>query len=277
MPRTMANPFTFTYWWNRECDAAIAAMRQADDPLTHKLRAADARRTFTHAKKAWASDLLANATTADIYCYAKWNGLFPSGTGHHLRLHLFPASPPDSEVPKRDPYDCLFLPIPRPFAPLTLAEVDTALTGTSATSAPGPSGVSYLYLRLLHGTYPALLLTLFSACLCHGAHPWTSAVIVIIPKPNKPDPSLPHAFCPIALLECMGKLLEKIVATRLTFDCGHFNLVPTNQFGGRSCSSTIDAGLSLIHNIQVAHHRKLCVSGLLSSKDGGAVWVADTS
>ncbi|KAI5114550.1 hypothetical protein M0805_001369, partial [Coniferiporia weirii] len=60
----------------------------------------------------------------------------------------------------------------------------------------------------------------------------------------------------------MGKLLEKIVATRLTYDCGQFNLVPTNQFGSRSCSSTIDAGLSLVHDIQVAHRRKLCVLGL---------------
>ncbi|KAI5116547.1 hypothetical protein M0805_001288 [Coniferiporia weirii] len=175
---------------------------------------------------------------------------------------FFPPPSPDSDVLERDPFDCPFPLVPCSFTPLTLAEIDTALAGTSATSAPGPSGISYPYLRLLHSAYPSLLLTLFSACLQHSVHPWTSAVIVVIPKPNKPDPSLPRAFRPIALLECMGKLLEKIVATCLTFDCGRFNLVPTNQFGGQSCSSTIDAGLSLIHNIQVAHRRKLCVSGL---------------
>ncbi|KAI5118391.1 hypothetical protein M0805_007525 [Coniferiporia weirii] len=279
MPRTTANPFTFAYWWNRECDAAIAAMRLADDPLTRKLRAADARRTFSRAKKAWAADLLANATTADIYRYAKWSsgsrrtvcpplstpeGMVssPPAQAAVFASTFFPPLSADSDVPEHDPLDRPFPPVPRSFAPLSLSEVDVALAGTSSTSAPGPSGVSYPYLCLLHSSYPSLLLSLFSACLRHGVHPWTSAVIVVIPKPNKPDPSLPRAFRPIALLECMGKLLEKIVATRLTYDCGRFNLVPTNQFGGRSCSSTIDAGLSLVHDTQVAHHRKLCVSGL---------------
>ncbi|KAI5115165.1 hypothetical protein M0805_000297, partial [Coniferiporia weirii] len=279
MPRTTANPFTFAYWWNRECDAAIAAMRSADDPLTRKLRASDARRTFSRAKKAWAADLLANATTADIYRYAKWSsgsrrtvcpplstpeGMVssPPAQAAVFASTFFPPLSADSDVPEHDPLDRPFPPVPRSFAPLSLSEVDAALAGTSATSAPGPSGVSYPYLRLLHAAYPSLLLSLFSACLRFGVHPWTSAVIVVIPKPNKPDPSLPRAFRPIALLECMGKLLEKIVATRLTFDCGRYNLVPTNQFGGRSCSSTIDAGLSLVHDIQVAHRRKLCVSGL---------------
>ncbi|KAI5117313.1 hypothetical protein M0805_005541 [Coniferiporia weirii] len=279
MPHTTANPFTFAYWWNRECDAAIAAMRLADDPLTRKLRASDARRTFSQAKKAWAADLLADATTSDIYRYAKWSsgsrrtvcpplstpeGMVssPPAQAAVFTSTFFPPLSTDSDVPEHDPLDRPFPPVPRAFAPLTLSEVDAALSGTSSTSAPGPSGVSYPYLHLLHSAYPSLLLTLFTGCLRHGVHPWTSAVIVVIPKPNKPDPSLPRAFRPIALLECMGKLLEKIVATRLTFDCGCFNLVPTNQFGGRSCSSTIDAGLSLVHDIQVAHRRKLCVSGL---------------
>jgi hypothetical protein len=39
--------------------------------------------------------------------------------------------------------------------------------------------------------------------------------MVIIPKPNKPDYSSIKAYCPIALLNCIGKVMEKLMATCL--------------------------------------------------------------
>jgi hypothetical protein len=47
-----------------------------------------------------------------------------------------------------------------------------------------------------------------------GYHPrcWRQAMTVIIPKPNKPDYSDPKAYQPIALLNCLGKILEKLMA-----------------------------------------------------------------
>ena len=62
----------------------------------------------------------------------------------------------------------------------------------------------------------------------------------------------PRSYRPISLLECLGKLLEKLMAARITYEVGRFNLVPTNQFGGRDKSSVIDASLSLTHDIQAA-------------------------
>jgi hypothetical protein len=38
---------------------------------------------------------------------------------------------------------------------------------------------------------------------------------MIIPKHNKPDYSLVKADYPIVLLNCMGKILEKLMAIRL--------------------------------------------------------------
>jgi hypothetical protein len=37
----------------------------------------------------------------------------------------------------------------------------------------------------------------------------------MIPKPNKPDYSSEEAYRPIALLNCLGKVLEKLMAVRL--------------------------------------------------------------
>ena len=56
----------------------------------------------------------------------------------------------------------------------------------------------------------------------------------------------------LTLLECLAKILERIVASRLTFLAGKHNLVLPNQFGGRSHSSTADAIMTFITDIQTA-------------------------
>ena len=81
---------------------------------------------------------------------------------------------------------------------------------------------------------------------------WKTATTVVLPKPNKPSYSDPRAYRPIQLLECLGKLLEKIVTTRISYEIGKYSLVPHEQFGGRSNSSCIDAAMSLVHDIESA-------------------------
>jgi hypothetical protein len=77
-------------------------------------------------------------------------------------------------------------------------------------------------------------------------------VNVVVPKPAKKDKAAPKSYRPVALLECMSKLLEKMVNARMQHDCGNLGLVPTNQFGCRAKSSTLDAGLTLTHDIETA-------------------------
>ena len=48
----------------------------------------------------------------------------------------------------------------------------------------------------------------------------------------------------------MSKLLEKIIAKRMQHEIVAHELIPTNQFGGRMHSSCLDAGLTLLHDIQ---------------------------
>src|SRR5207302_1911782 len=79
---------------------------------------------------------------------------------------------------------------------------------------------------------------------------------------RKSDMSNARSYRPISLLECLSKLLEKVIARRLTYEIGKFNLVPTNQFGGRDKSSVIDACLSLTHDIQAAWKNGLVASAL---------------
>jgi hypothetical protein len=90
-------------------------------------------------------------------------------------------------------------------------EITHVLHTTSPTSAPGPSGITYKLLKWVHAAHPDSLAEIFNICLELGVHPWNTATIVVLNKPQKPDYSLPKAYRLISLLECTGKVLEKIV------------------------------------------------------------------
>jgi len=72
----------------------------------------------------------------------------------------------------------------------------------------------------------------------------------MINKPQKLDYTIPKAYCPIALLECTGKLLEKIVAKCINADIEQYDLLPMTQFGSQPKHNAIDAVANLIHKIQ---------------------------
>jgi ribonuclease HI len=103
-----------------------------------------------------------------------------------------------------------------------------------------------------------------NVCLQKGYHPkpWRKAVAVALKKPSKPDYSNPRAYRLITLLDCLGKVLERIIARRLTFLTGKHNLVPPNQFGGRSSSSTSDAIITFINDVQAAWNHGKVTSAL---------------
>ena len=184
-----------------------------------------------------------------------------------FKARFFNEQPPDIPINFTD--DPPALP-PRDFSPITQEEVVSAISGTSNKSAPGLSGQGYLLIKWAFSSHPERLTHLYNACLRLGHHPhqWRDATVVVVPKPNRTDPSLPKNYHPISLLECLGKLLEKIISTRLLFDINRYNLIPTTQFRGRNVSSTVDAGLSLQHDIHTTHASGLVCASLLFDISG---------
>jgi hypothetical protein len=144
---------------------------------------------------------------------------------------------------------------PCPHALITLVEISNVLSTTSNKSAPGPLGHNYKLVKWAFLATPNCFQNLFEACLCTGHHleEWQSATVMTAPKPGKEDYSLPKCYCPIALLECIGKLLEKVITKCITCDIAALSLIPTTQFRARPFSSTIDMGLCLMHNVEATH------------------------
>jgi hypothetical protein len=153
-----------------------------------------------------------------------------------------------------------------PFIPITDNEIDEAISGASSKSAAGFSQISYKAVKLSWAAPEGkrYICKLIQKCAESGYHPraWRRAVAIALRKPGKPDYSNPRAYRLITLLECLGKVLEKVIARRLTFLAGKYDLVPSNQFGGRSHSSTSDALLSFVNDVHAAWNHSQVTSAL---------------
>jgi len=75
---------------------------------------------------------------------------------------------------------------------------------------------------------------------------------IIIPKPNKQTYGNPKSFCPIILLNTLGKLIEKVITDRLQFHVVKNDFIYSSQLGGLKFKSTSDTGVALTHAITLA-------------------------
>jgi len=105
---------------------------------------------------------------------------------------------------------------------------------------------------------PHLLPQLFTACLTWGTHPpeWKTANCVVIPKPGKKTYSDTKSYRPISLQSCFGKLLESIIAKRLSQAALTRGATHPSQMGAQAENSAIDTLLRTITPITRAISQK---------------------
>ena len=72
---------------------------------------------------------------------------------------------------------------------------------------------------------------------------------VVLRKPAKPDYTKSKAYRPIALENTMGKVLESIMATILSYLTETHELLPKGHYGARPGRSTEDAMIILSEKI----------------------------
>jgi hypothetical protein len=107
--------------------------------------------------------------------------------------------------------------------------------------APGPDNISNTALKLLPPKVVVTLAAIFNASLrlCHFPSRWKNATVIFIPKPGK-NSKLPQSYRPISLLSSIGKVLEKVILTRLVKVTDENSTIPDEQFGFRPKHSTVD-------------------------------------
>jgi hypothetical protein len=152
----------------------------------------------------------------------------------------------------------------RAWVPYSAVELWVALIGTSNRSAPGPDHIMWCHLKcIVHNGYTShLFLWLANTCLQSGHWPaeFKASTMVVIPKPGKALYDTPKSFCPIVLLNSLGKMFEKMLSNRLQFEAAEHGVLHPNQFGGVCQNSTKDAGCFLTHVVRAGWHTKLKTS-----------------
>jgi hypothetical protein len=221
-------------WWNNECSECLAtywAHRTKENWSAFRNTTRHIKRTFFDEKfeeittlnhRPW--DLMSwvkarKLPAVDTICYDDspcemptqlWNGLQST---YNSVADRFMSATIDSLIPASPPHEWI---------PFTLNELCDLLEACSNTSAPRPDHLTWRHLKvlILNDDCARVLLSIGNSCisLSHWLGCFKESVSVIIPKPGKPHHDTPKMFCPIVLLNTIGKLFEKMLAQRMQYD-----------------------------------------------------------
>jgi hypothetical protein len=268
-----------TPWWTPECELAKLAYEGEKNSINLKIYLS----TTKHARKAFFNNKIQTMTSTKC----PWEGMrwvgprappaFPSisdSAGDPIKdpeklfahMHRHFSSTAASGTVDWSLLNTLPQHNTRPCLPISMAEILEALGKMSNASAPGNDHVTWRHFKLIiNDDEPLKAVThLFNLVLKEGIWPsqFKDAKSAIIPKPKKPAYDIPKAFCPIALLNTLGKLLTKVLARRMQFDGQAHGLFHEGQFGGISKHATTDVGLILVDMITENRDRSLHASVL---------------
>lgn len=150
-----------------------------------------------------------------------------------------------------------------------------AIRSFSNNKAPGPDGISYLLLKKLPRKAQVQLLYLINAIVRIQYFPiaWKEAIVIPIYKVGK-DATKPGSYRPIALLNTMAKVSEKLILHELTKHAENNKTLPSEQFGFRRGHNTTLLAARMIHDAQTGFQRQQSTLALFLDveKAFDAVW-----
>lgn len=146
------------------------------------------------------------------------------------------SDPPAPEVPELDPKR------PRLFTPQRISdgELHEAFTSVERGKAVGTGDIISNALKVGWAEIYIYFKYLVNASFKTFHHPlcFRDATTIAFPKPDKEDYAQPKAYRPIALLSCIGKLLERLVAARPQLLAVQYKFLPSRQFACVERSTT---------------------------------------
>ena len=146
-------------------------------------------------------------------------------------------------------------------ANINLNELTDIIHSLPNNKASGPSNISYEIIKYLPTSFLEHLVLLFNFIINTSTIPsaWRHALLYPIPKPHDWEGQLVNTR-PIVLLDCLRKVLVKIINQRLnSFLSTNAILQPNNQAGVQGSST-----LEIINNVQaIVEHQKLTNNPLI--------------
>ncbi|XP_053975327.1 uncharacterized protein LOC128874492 [Hylaeus volcanicus] len=123
-----------------------------------------------------------------------------------------------------------------------LEELQSVVGSLKPRKAPGPDGIPAEALKMVARLHPDLLLKMYNTCLRGGVFPspWKDARLVLISK-GKGASDSPSSYQPVCMLNTAGKVMEKMLKTRLLRAVQAAGDLSDRQHGFRRGHSTISA------------------------------------
>ena len=106
--------------------------------------------------------------------------------------------------------------------------------------AAGPDGIINRVLHVAAVQIAPHLTRIFNWSLRLGYCPahFRQSTTIVLRKQGKDDYTAPKAYRPIALLKTVGKLMDSIIAKRISYVTETYQLLPSTHIGGRKGRST---------------------------------------
>ena len=113
-------------------------------------------------------------------------------------------------------------------------EIKTAIFTSSIKKAAGPDIISFLIIQKIYQVLENRFYKLYKALIKSGYYfkCWKEAIGVILKKQNR-KATIPKSYRVVSLLNCLGKVAEKIIATRLSYLAESTDLLDSNQMNDR--------------------------------------------
>jgi ribonuclease HI len=150
--------------------------------------------------------------------------------------------------------------------------IKQALFSQAITKVPGPDQLTFRTLRLLWNWEARRIEQLVRHCIRLQHHParWKEAKGILLAKPGKlPEVyHTPKGYRVICLLNCLGKVVEKVVADELSITCETASLLHIGQMGSRKRRCAVDAVAIMVHHVQKAWDSKRLAGALLMDVKG---------
>ena len=264
-------------WWTPECRKAYKAHLRAQAPGTTTQETRDFLTTVRKAKRDYWRHVTENLQTdEDLFRIIGWHKLEPQRRQVPLVVDgVTYTTPKEKAEALRSSILCRYsaeddLENPpaeqdNPKLPwrthVTPEEVERNTTGVSSTS-PGTDRTTVRLLKACWEHVRHTVRGIYQKCLelSHYPSTWKLAEVAMIPKVGKKDRTSPRSWRPIALLSCLGKGLERILARRIAWTAMTRGVLSPQHAGALPKRSCMDLVAAFTHEVEMAFSKGMRVT-----------------
>ena len=275
-------------WWTPDCQAAHREHLRARE--VSEAGVPDATRHFLttvrNAKRAyWRNIIDGVKDDRDLYRVVGWHKLGPAATtvplevdgrtitdtmekAEALRSAILDRFNADDDLDEEE-----YPPIEGPTLPwetyISIEEAERSTIGISSTS-PGTDGITVRSLKACWHHIRHLVRGIYQRCLELRYFPtrWRLAEVAMMPKVGKKDRTSTRSWRPIALLSCLGKGLERIVAKRIAWTAMTHKVLSPQHGGALPKRSAMDLVAAFTHDVEAAWAKGRHISMLTMDVQG---------